>query len=266
MGNVNRRKFRQQLKAATFVLVHVAAGSLSCETHLDPTLLPKVSAVDETFPATTVEAQPEPTTVEAQPEPMVEEQPEPTTMEAQPEPTTVEQTEPTNAQPEPTEMPTSSFSDAGSWQGFVPLPPCLSAQGPQSEYLMCLTALDFSAASLDCAARGGTMVQINEPDENRFVQMQANSAMAASVWIGASRDDAFVWSWQNGAVFWRGEEDGVAEPGVFVVWHMNEPNNDSNVSTDPERCLAMTVSASDWNDRACSLALPYLCERPLPVP
>lgn len=42
------------------------------------------------------------------------------------------------------------------------------------------------------------------------------------------------------------------------------PNNASNVTKDPERCLVLTLDGDDWNDRACLLRLPYACERTLP--
>jgi hypothetical protein len=45
-----------------------------------------------------------------------------------------------------------------------------------------------------------------------------------------------------------------------VTWVPGEPNDSSTVTTDPERCLALTFQANAWNDRACSLFLPYICE------
>jgi len=38
------------------------------------------------------------------------------------------------------------------------------------------------------------------------------------------------------------------------------------VVDEPERCLALTPEGNDWNDRACSLSLPYACERALAAP
>jgi hypothetical protein len=32
------------------------------------------------------------------------------------------------------------------------------------------------------------------------------------------------------------------------------------VSTEQERCLALTLGGNDWNDRVCALALGYVCE------
>ena len=58
----------------------------------------------------------------------------------------------------------------------------------------------------------------------------------------------------------RGGRDGSAEPGAFVLWQPGEPNNSSSTSTEPEACLALTVENADWNDRSCSLSLPYVCE------
>ena len=81
------------------------------------------------------------------------------------------------------------------------------------------------------------------------------------LWLGGARNDAYVWSWPDGTVFWRGGPDGMADDGAFAHWKPGEPNNASTTSPDPERCLAITP-AGDWNDRACELRLPYICERP----
>jgi hypothetical protein len=142
-----------------------------------------------------------------------------------------------------------------------PLAPCAAMDFGDSEYLVCAEPLAFAAAAHDCALRTAALAAIASAEEHDFVV--ANLAgVSGDKWLGGARDDEFVWSWPDGAVFWRGGSDGAAEGGAFVAWKPGEPNNASTTSPDPERCLALT-GGSEWNDRACELELPYVCERPL---
>lgn len=129
-----------------------------------------------------------------------------------------------------------------------------------SEYMICAERLAYDAATADCERRDATLVVVESAEENDFIAVSAEAVVMGDVWLGGRRDGAFVWSWPDGTVFWRGGPDGTAENGVFVDWKPGEPNNASTTSPDPERCLALTP-ADDWNDRACELKLPYICER-----
>jgi hypothetical protein len=101
---------------------------------------------------------------------------------------------------------------------------------------------------------------MSEP-ENTWLAEQVRAATDTNLWLGGTRDEAFVWRWPDGSVFWRGGPDGSAELGAYTNWQPGEPNNMSNVVPEPERCLALTLDGDDWNDRACSLELPYVCAR-----
>jgi hypothetical protein len=132
-----------------------------------------------------------------------------------------------------------------------------------SQYVICPESLGFDAAVADCSRRGATLASVGSAEENAFIATSAYGIVSGNIWIGGVRDDEYVWRWPDGGVFWRGGREGVAESGAFVQWQPGEPNDSSTVSTDPERCLALTAEQSDWNDRACSLTLPYVCELPL---
>jgi hypothetical protein len=151
-------------------------------------------------------------------------------------------------------------NDGGSDAGGEPLAPCTSLTSGGSEYLFCPGRLTYAAAAVDCALRSATLCAVGSAAEDDFFTATAAAIAAGDWWLGGSRDDAFVWRWPDGSVFWRGGPDGVPESGVFVDWKPGEPNNESTTSPDPERCLALTP-AGDWNDRACELLLPYVCER-----
>jgi len=154
----------------------------------------------------------------------------------------------------------SGGGDGAGGSGGPVLTSCELFTTASSEYLVCLERLDHAAAALDCERRDATLAVIDSPQENAFIASKSESVMLGDWWLGGTRDDAMVWSWPDGSVFWRGGPDGAAEPAAFSFWKPGEPNNASTVSPDPERCLALTP-ADDWNDRACTLNLPYVCER-----
>jgi hypothetical protein len=149
--------------------------------------------------------------------------------------------------------------DAGA-SGGEPLAPCTLFTSGGAEYLFCPGRLGYSAAAADCALRNATLGAVGSRAEEDFFVATAMPIVADDWWLGGSRDDAFVWRWRDGSVFWRGGPEGMPEAGAFVDWKAGEPNNASTTLPEPERCLALTVTG-DWNDRACVLLLPYLCER-----
>lgn len=147
--------------------------------------------------------------------------------------------------------------------GGEPLTPCSRFELAPSAYVICPEPLDFEASAADCARRGAMLAAPGSAEENDFIATSAGGVVSGNLWIGGQRDDDYVWRWPDGTVFWRGGREGMAEDGAFVLWQPGEPNDSSTVTTDPERCLALTLDGNDWNDRACSLGLPYVCELPL---
>lgn len=130
-----------------------------------------------------------------------------------------------------------------------------------SQYAVCAKPLSYASAALDCERRQAHLAALESAEEDSAVAAAAFSIVASSnLWIGGSRSEDFVWTWPDGAVFWRGERDGSAEPGAFALWQPGEPNNTSSTTGEPEACLVLTAENADWNDRSCSLSLPYVCE------
>lgn len=160
--------------------------------------------------------------------------------------------------------PSVATSDDGGTS--EPLPTCSSFAQAPSTYVVCSKPLDFQAAMFDCMRRGATLAAMGSAAEDDFVATNAGNVVNDDAWLGGTRDDAYVWRWPDGTVFWRGGPDGAAENGAFVSWLPGEPNDSSTVTTDPERCLALKYNRNDWNDRACSLELPYVCEQASPAP
>jgi hypothetical protein len=153
-----------------------------------------------------------------------------------------------------------STGGSGGSGGSGALPPCSFADSGTTQYVVCSSPLAYAQAALDCAARGATLAAIGNEAENQVVASIAFGVVETNVWLGGTRDENLVWTWPDGGVFWRGDRAGSVEPGAYARWQPGEPNNSSTVSSDPERCLAMTAAESDWNDRSCSVLAPYVCE------
>lgn len=172
------------------------------------------------------------------------------------DPTTHDMSEP---EPEPGCYEAEGMGGA-SFASCADLPPC-ALLGDDGAHVICAHRLSYDAASHECRLRGGHLVEIDSAEENQLVAETVGATVGTNVWLGGRRTEAFVWAWERTQrVFWRGEEVGTPEVGVFVTWQPGEPNNSSTVSDEPEKCLALTLGDVDWNDRACSLELPFVCE------
>ena len=150
--------------------------------------------------------------------------------------------------------------DGGAGSGGAPLTTCELFTTETREYMICPERLEHEPAAVDCARRDATLVAVGSAGENDFIVVSAEAVVMGDLWLGGTRNDALVWSWPDGSVFWRGGPDGMSENGAFAYWKPGEPNNASTTSADPERCMAVTPG-DDWNDRACEISLPYICER-----
>lgn len=140
------------------------------------------------------------------------------------------------------------------------LPPCENL-GERGDHILCAHELSYDAAAHECRLRGGYLVEVDSAAENVLIAAAAGQTVRTNVWLGGRRSEAFVWAWENSqTVFWRGDSNGTPEEDVFVAWEPGEPNNTSTVSDEPEKCLVLTLGDIDWNDRACSLELPFACE------
>jgi hypothetical protein len=150
----------------------------------------------------------------------------------------------------------------GAGSGGEPLAWCLLVVDTQEsrQYAVCPNPLDFQAAATDCVRRDATLAAVGSELENEILAVSASVVVSTNLWLGGMRDDEYVWRWRDGSVFWRGGPDGAAESGAFAHWADEEPNDSSTSTTEPERCLALVLGVNDWNDRACSLSLPYVCE------
>lgn len=152
--------------------------------------------------------------------------------------------------------------DAGVDFSSAPADPCAVARTSTSQYWMCATPASFADAAASCRERGAALARISSEEENDFLAADATiSDSQTNLWIGGVSDADRVWRWPDATVFWTGLSTGSAPAGVYANWKPGEPNDTSTVVDEPERCAALTLFDTQWNDRACSLELSYFCER-----
>jgi len=152
--------------------------------------------------------------------------------------------------------------DAGMDFSSAPAEPCAMAQTSTSQYWVCAAPASFDDAAASCRERGAALARVSSAEENEFLAADATiSDSETNLWIGGTSDAEHVWRWPDGIVFWTGLSAGTAAAGVYTNWKPGEPNDTSTVVNEPERCAALTLFDSQWNDRACSLELSYFCER-----
>jgi hypothetical protein len=153
-------------------------------------------------------------------------------------------------------------TDAGAEPSPATVDSCSTVQTSTSQYWICAAVASFDDAAADCRKRGSALATISSVEENAFLAAAANYlGTQTNLWIGGSSDAERVWRWPGGDVFWTGLSTGASPGGLYANWKAGEPNDSSTVVDEPERCAALTLFDSQWNDRACSLALSYFCER-----
>ncbi|MEQ1570457.1 MAG: lectin-like protein [Myxococcota bacterium] len=111
----------------------------------------------------------------------------------------------------------------------------------------CEEVADWPTADAECAVLGGHLASL----QDQLHQDAAWSAIAAypeDHWLGGTDASlAGAWAWAD------------ATPFTYTFWRMGQPDNGGN-DYESEDCLEIT-STGEWNDRDCTIALPYLCER-----
>jgi hypothetical protein len=138
---------------------------------------------------------------------------------------------------------------------------CPAATFGGHTYAFCEGLLAWPDAQTDCMAKGMRLVRIDDSTENAWVQSVAFAGISSvsSVywpWIGAT--DATVsgeWRWTDGALFWLGNMNGVAQGGLYVNWVAASPGNGTR-----SECGILESSAF-WKDWPCSTAERYVCEQ-----
>lgn len=124
-------------------------------------------------------------------------------------------------------------------------------------YLLCATAAARAAATAACLGEATHLVRIDDAPEQEWVRMQATNSFGANPFAigGSDATTEGSWVWEDGDLFWTGNEGGMAAPGAFTNWAGGEPNNSNN-----EDCAIMKPDQT-WDDRDCGDSFRYVCER-----
>lgn len=148
-------------------------------------------------------------------------------------------------------------------------------------YMFCSLALARAAAQARCQAEQMRLVWLETPEENEAVLASIGAADVPApagnpevlTHIGGSdAADEGEWFWvgngiaAGGPQFWEGASaqlGGEAVGGAYVAWANLEPNDEGG-----EDCAVISVVGSairepgEWDDRSCTLQLPFVCEEP----
>ncbi|XP_078722800.1 C-type mannose receptor 2-like isoform X1 [Lampetra fluviatilis] len=118
----------------------------------------------------------------------------------------------------------------------------------------------WSLAVRHCMGLNSSMVSIHDMEENKFlVKMSVMSdSLSQGLWTGlfkletgegrSSHDRSGAHVPTN--LYWQDES-----PVSFTNWNWGEPNSAM------ERCVELLVGGR-WNDKPCSMVLPYVCKKP----
>jgi hypothetical protein len=120
-----------------------------------------------------------------------------------------------------------------------------------------------SPANTSCTSKGMILARVDTYEQNDRLQSLLRSFNIAEAWVGGNSiavTNAWRWAKLNtvsGDQFWSGGANGSRVNGRFAFWALGRPGTN--------RCMAMQSSDGRWIDRACTTALPFICENP-PVP
>ncbi|CAL1587956.1 unnamed protein product [Knipowitschia caucasica] len=105
--------------------------------------------------------------------------------------------------------------------------------------------LSWSEARTSCHQQGADLLSINKLHEQTYINGLL-TGYSAALWIGLNDLDV------NGGWQWTD-----SSPLKYLNWEQDQPSSD-----DEENCVAVrTESSGRWQNRDCSVALPYVCKK-----
>jgi len=162
----------------------------------------------------------------------------------------------------PADSGATSFPDGAPQQSLIDaapqVRPCTEgdaqAIGPDDQecYLLFNTPTTWQAAQAACLAVGATLAVVTDQAEQGVVAGLSSKfpAGAPDLWLGATDEvveNSFVWV------------DGT--PVVFQSWRTGEPNNGNGGGAENCSVIEGDTAEHGWDDRPCTAAAPYICER-----
>lgn len=131
---------------------------------------------------------------------------------------------------------------------------CTCERRANRDFMFCGAAVTHAEAVELCATAGGTLVSIDDQEQNAWVGQRMDVAAAADdFWLsGTDIEDEGVWRWQDGRVFFDATADA-ASGSPYVPWDEGQPND-----LGGEDCMRLTGGL--WLDLDCSSELPFACQ------
>ncbi|XP_064170944.1 C-type mannose receptor 2-like [Anguilla rostrata] len=107
------------------------------------------------------------------------------------------------------------------------------------------STLSWNEARISCRQQGADLLSITELHEQSYINGLL-TGYSSTLWIGLNDLDLNGgWQWADSA------------PVKFLYWEPEQPNH-----VDEENCAVIrTESTGRWQNRDCSMALPYVCKR-----
>ncbi|XP_036408999.1 C-type mannose receptor 2-like [Megalops cyprinoides] len=107
------------------------------------------------------------------------------------------------------------------------------------------STLSWNEARLSCQQQGADLLSITELHEQTYINGLL-TGYSSTLWIGLNDLDI------NGGWQWAD-----SSPVKFLYWEPDQPNH-----SDEENCAVIrTEMTGRWQNRDCSMALPYICKK-----
>ncbi|KAM6957627.1 C-type mannose receptor 2 [Aplochiton taeniatus] len=105
--------------------------------------------------------------------------------------------------------------------------------------------LSWSEARISCQQQGADLLSITKLHEQTYINGLL-TGYSAALWIGLNDLDLHGgWQWTD------------SSPLKYLNWEADQPNH-----AEEENCAAIrTESSGGWQNRECSVALPYVCKK-----
>jgi len=120
-------------------------------------------------------------------------------------------------------------------------------------YVICPTGATHDVAVANCTSMGMQIIRVDSAAENDWLV-----ATVPNSWIGAS--DVTVegeWRWQDGTLFWLGDDTGAPQAGLYDNWAFKSPAG----SPSGADCAKLNGTGA-WVAVLCPTTAPYTCEPP----
>jgi hypothetical protein len=128
---------------------------------------------------------------------------------------------------------------------------CVCERRGDRDFMFCDTAVSFDEALERCSAARGTLVSIDDEQQNTWLSQRMQALGADDFWLsGTDTDVEGVWRWIDGRVFFGAGTDAGA---AFVSWGEDQPND-----LNGEDCMRSMEGV--WVDLDCADEIAFVCQ------